>query len=191
MLTTLLLSFGVPMLLGGDEIGRTQRGNNNAYCQDNEITWFDWASADTELLAFTRRLIALRQAHPVFRRHRFLAGAEAADLRWYTPAGTPMDGGDWSDPNARGHRALPRRLGRSRPGRRRHAADRRRLPGPGQRLVGAAGLHPPRDQAAGAMAGGNRHLRPGPGRSAVTRRQAGDQVTVGSRSVVVLLSPRP
>ena len=78
MLATLLLSFGVPMLLGGDEMGRTQQGNNNAYCQDNEITWLDWADPDTGLLEFTRRLIALRKAHPVFRRNRFLAGAEAA-----------------------------------------------------------------------------------------------------------------
>ena len=100
MLTTLLLSFGVPMLLGGDEMGRTQNGNNNAYCQDNEITWFDWASADAELQDFTKRLIAFRRAHPVFRRRRFLAGAEAAELQWFTPAGTPMDDGDWADPNA-------------------------------------------------------------------------------------------
>ena len=74
MLTTLLLSFGVPMLLGGDEMGRTQQGNNNAYCQDNEITWFDWSQPDTALLDFTRRLVAFRKAHPVFRRRRFLAG---------------------------------------------------------------------------------------------------------------------
>jgi isoamylase len=100
MLTTLLLSFGIPMLLGGDEMGRTQQGNNNAYCQDNEITWFDWAQPDTGLLAFTRRLVALRRAHPVFRRNRFLAGAEASELRWFTPAGTEMTGADWSDPNA-------------------------------------------------------------------------------------------
>ena len=77
MLTTLMLSFGVPLLLGGDEIGRTQNGNNNAYCQDNEITWLDWANADEDLLDFTKRLIAFRRAHPVFRRRRFLAGAEA------------------------------------------------------------------------------------------------------------------
>src|SRR5262249_2241513 len=70
MLTTLLLSFGVPMLLGGDERGRTQQGNNNAYCQDNEITWFDWSTTDEELLDFTRRLVALRRTHPVFRRRR-------------------------------------------------------------------------------------------------------------------------
>ena len=85
MLTTLLLSFGVPMLLGGDEIGRTQRGNNNAYCQDNEITWFDWSAADRSCSTFTRRLIALRKAHPVFRRRRFLTGAEAAELRLVHP----------------------------------------------------------------------------------------------------------
>ena len=101
MLTTLMLSFGVPMLLGGDEMGRTQGGNNNAYCQDNEITWYDWASADTALQDFTKQLIALRKAHPVFRRRRFLAGAEASQLRWFTPAGTEMTGGDWADQNAR------------------------------------------------------------------------------------------
>jgi glycogen operon protein len=101
MLTTLLLSFGVPMLLGGDELGRTQRGNNNAYCQDNEISWFDWSAPDQQLTAFTRALIALRRAHPVFRRRRFLAGVEAGELRWYTPAGTEMTLDDWRDPGAR------------------------------------------------------------------------------------------
>jgi glycogen operon protein len=100
MLTTLMLSFGVPLLLGGDEMGNTQRGNNNAYCQDNEITWFDWANADTALRDFTRQLIALRTAHPVFRRRRFLSGAHASELRWFTPAGTEMTAADWSDNNA-------------------------------------------------------------------------------------------
>ena len=101
MLTSLLLSFGVPMLLGGDELGRTQRGNNNAYCQDNEISWFDWSTPDHRLTAFTRELIALRRAHPVFRRRRFLTGVEAAELRWYTPAGTEMTVDNWRDPGAR------------------------------------------------------------------------------------------
>ncbi|MGO9080534.1 MAG: glycogen debranching protein GlgX [Streptosporangiaceae bacterium] len=101
MLTTLMLSFGVPMLLGGDEMGRTQGGNNNAYCQDNEMTWLDWASADTTLLDYTKRLIAFRRAHPVFRRRRFLAGTEASELQWFSPAGTPMDNADWADSNAR------------------------------------------------------------------------------------------
>ena len=101
MLTTLMLSFGVPMLLGGDEMGRTQQGNNNAYCQDNQITWYDWSAADTGLLAFTKQLVALRKAHPVFRRRRFLAGvAAAAEIDWFTPAGTVMIGTDWSDPSA-------------------------------------------------------------------------------------------
>ncbi len=100
MLCTLLLSFGVPMLLGGDETGRTQDGNNNAYCQDNEISWVDWAALDDGLLSFTRRLVAFRQSHPVFRRHRYLAGVDAAELRWYTPAGTPMTEASWDDREA-------------------------------------------------------------------------------------------
>ena len=101
ILATLLLSAGVPLLLGGDEIGRTQQGNNNAYCQDNELTWFDWDNADCDLLAFTRTLIRLRRDHPVFRRRRYLTGAAASDLRWFTPAGTPMTDTDWGDPRAR------------------------------------------------------------------------------------------
>jgi len=101
LLSTLLLSFGVPLLLGGDELGRTQRGNNNAYCQDGPLTWFDWDAVDEDLLAFTRRLIAFRGAHPAFRRRRFLAGVDWRNLRWYTPAGTILTGEQWADPNAR------------------------------------------------------------------------------------------
>jgi isoamylase len=101
LLATLLLSFGVPMLAGGDELGRTQGGNNNAYCQDNQISWFDWARPDEDLLAFTRRLVAFRRAHPVFRRRRFLVGIEAAELAWFTPSATPMTMDNWADPNAR------------------------------------------------------------------------------------------
>jgi isoamylase len=81
-------------------MGRTQQGNNNAYCQDNELTWFDWDAADRDLLDFTRRLIAFRRDHPVFRRRRFLEGAEAADLRWFTPQGALMSDADWGDPGA-------------------------------------------------------------------------------------------
>src|SRR5262249_1555624 len=73
-LATLFLSQGGPMLVGGDETGRTQRGNNNAYCQDTELSWFDWEHADTELLAFTRRLAALRRRHPGFRRRGWFQG---------------------------------------------------------------------------------------------------------------------
>jgi glycogen operon protein len=100
MLTTLMLSFGVPLLLGGDEMGRTQQGNNNAYCQDNEMTWLDWDGADKDLLEFTRKVIKFRRAHPVFRRRRFLEGTEAAELQWFTPQGTTMTGDDWADPSA-------------------------------------------------------------------------------------------
>ena len=98
MLSTLLLSFGLPLLLGGDEIGRTQGGNNNAYCQDNEISWFDWEAADSELRDFVKRLLTVRREHPVFRRKRFLAGAEAAELAWFSVAGTPVTHDQWADP---------------------------------------------------------------------------------------------
>jgi isoamylase len=100
-LATLLLSAGVPMLLGGDEVGRTQRGNNNAYCQDNDITWFDWSTIDRDLLRFTTDLIELRRRHPVFRRRRFLTGPAAADLRWFTASGIEMTDQNWTDPVAR------------------------------------------------------------------------------------------
>ncbi|MGB9223031.1 glycogen debranching protein GlgX [Mycobacterium sp.] len=99
-LLTLLLSGGVPMLLGGDEMGRTQRGNNNAYCQDNDITWFDWSTLDDALLGFVKGLISLRRRHPVFRRDRFLTGSAAADLRWFTPSGAEMKPQEWTDPSA-------------------------------------------------------------------------------------------
>jgi len=106
-LTTLFLSQGVPMLLGGDEIGRTQLGNNNAWCQDNEISWFDWEHADHDLLTFARRLIALRRAHPVFRRQSFLEGREVVgsglpDAAWFRTDGRRMAQRDWQQ--ADGHR---------------------------------------------------------------------------------------
>jgi glycogen operon protein len=102
-LATLFLSQGVPMLLGGDELGRTQLGNNNAYCQDSEISWFDWAGADHELLAFTRRLAALRRRHPTFRRRgwfqgrpiRHGVGSALPDIAWLTPDGTEMTDEHW------------------------------------------------------------------------------------------------
>jgi isoamylase len=99
-LATLMLSQGVPMLLGGDEIGRTQRGNNNAYCQDNEVSWYDWANVDEKLLHFTRRLIRLRHRHPVLCRRRWFQGrdphgAGVGDIGWFTPAGAEMSDGDW------------------------------------------------------------------------------------------------
>jgi isoamylase len=99
-LATLFLSQGVPMLCGGDEIGRTQRGNNNAYCQDNEISWYDWAHTDEALLAFTRDLIRLRLKHPVFCRRRWFQGRRihgnsVSDIGWFTPGGTEMSEQDW------------------------------------------------------------------------------------------------
>jgi glycogen operon protein len=98
-LSTLLLSQGVPMLCGGDEIGRTQAGNNNAYCQDNELSWFDWDHIDAPLLTFTRELVRLHQAHPVFRRRRFLQGrpirGPLADIGWFRPDGIEMAEEDW------------------------------------------------------------------------------------------------
>lgn len=95
------------MLLGGDEIGRTQRGNNNAYCQDNEISWFDWSSADTTLLEFTRRLIQFRKQHPVFRRRgwfqgRPIHGAKVTDIGWFTPDGLEMAEEHWDKGFAKG-----------------------------------------------------------------------------------------
>ena len=101
MITSLMASFGAPLLLAGDEIGRTQQGNNNAYCQDNEIAWVDWSNVDDDLLDFTKRAVALRSRHPVLRRRRFMTGAAADEVRWFTPNGTAMTDRDWSDPNSR------------------------------------------------------------------------------------------
>ena len=104
-LTTLFLSQGIPMMLAGDEISRTQDGNNNAYCQDNEISWVDWsrAAGERDLLIFTQKLARLRRRHPVFRRRRFFKGAFSgsgagnlgADIAWLTPAGDEMTEEDW------------------------------------------------------------------------------------------------
>lgn len=126
---TLVLSQGTPMLSHGDEIGRTQQGNNNVYCQDSALSWMDWelATANADLLQFARSVIALRKQHPVFRRRRFFAGRpiregeEVRDIAWLTPAGEEMTTADWDsgfgkslavflngdaipEPNARGER---------------------------------------------------------------------------------------
>jgi glycogen operon protein len=108
-LTTLLLSQGTPMLLGGDEMGRTQGGNNNAWCQDTEISWFDWdlSPAQEELREFTKRVIALRREHPVFRRRQFLQGVEEnieglPDVWWFRTDGHRMTQEDWEQ--ADGHK---------------------------------------------------------------------------------------
>jgi glycogen operon protein len=101
---TLFLSQGVPMICHGDELGRTQNGNNNGYCQDNELTWIDWSKVDVDLLAFTRRIATLRREHPVFRRRRFFdgrpvrrrgGGGGMPDIAWFTPDGDEMTEEDW------------------------------------------------------------------------------------------------
>jgi glycogen operon protein len=107
LLATLFCSQGVPMLLAGDELGRTQGGNNNAYCQDNEVSWVDWSLADShaDLLEFARELAVFRREHPVFRRRRFFRGGDSgdglADIAWLTPSGREMADQDWKTPYAR------------------------------------------------------------------------------------------
>jgi glycogen operon protein len=109
-LTTLLLSQGVPMLLHGDELGRTQLGNNNGYCQDSDLTWVDWDLDEEQhdLVRFTRRVVQLRREHPVFRRRRFFDGtadhggeSDLGDIAWFMPNGKHMDEAAWSDGMAR------------------------------------------------------------------------------------------
>ena len=109
-LTTLLLSQGVPMILHGDEMGRTQQGNNNVYCQDDELSWQNWDldEHDTELLEYARKVVHLRKDHPVFRRRRFFAGAperggesDLRDIAWLSPAGTHMSDAQWQEEFAR------------------------------------------------------------------------------------------
>jgi isoamylase len=103
LLGALLLSAGVPMLLGGDEIGRTQGGNNNAYCQDNEISWYDWEHQDENLLAFTRTALALRREHPALRPREYLRGpgGTPAQMILYRADGKQMTPSDWEDPSAK------------------------------------------------------------------------------------------
>jgi glycogen debranching enzyme GlgX len=99
LLATLLIAQGVPMLQGGDELGRTQAGNNNAYCQDNALTWIDWRAADGELIGFVAGLLALRRRFPQLRRRHWLSGQTTADgqpdVLWWHPAGRPMRVSDW------------------------------------------------------------------------------------------------
>lgn len=108
LLATLMLSQGVPMLLAGDELSNTQYGNNNAYCQDNQIGWISWTDVtfDPELVEFVRELIALRKRHPVFRRPHYFAGAATGpshlkDITWIDPSGREMTGDDWHDSSRR------------------------------------------------------------------------------------------
>src|SRR5829696_510810 len=103
LLATLFLSQGVPMMLSGDEVGRSQGGNNNVYCQDNEISWFDWVDVDEELFEYTKALIALRTEHPVFRRRRWFQGRPlrgSPDIAWLKSDGTEMSEDDWQSGKA-------------------------------------------------------------------------------------------
>jgi isoamylase len=101
IMVTLLLSQGVPMIAHGDEIGRTQKGNNNTYCQDNELSWMDWDAVDQDMLTFTQFVIGLRRRHPIFRRRRFFEGKRIAqwdkvpDISWLRPNAEPMTARDW------------------------------------------------------------------------------------------------
>ncbi|MGA7133334.1 MAG: glycogen debranching protein GlgX [Mycobacterium sp.] len=131
IMATLMLSQGTPMIAHGDEIGRTQHGNNNVYCQDSELSWMEWSLVDknSDLLSFTRKATALRKNHPVFRRRRFFDGRpirsadQVRDIAWLTPAGEVMTSEDWDsqfgksitvflngealpEPNARGERVV-------------------------------------------------------------------------------------
>jgi glycogen operon protein len=106
LLVTLFLSQGIPMLLAGDELGRTQRGNNNGFCQDNEITWIDWDQVDEELVDFTQRLIHFQHKHPAFRRRRWfegrsIRGSKLTDIGWFRPDGEEMTDADWAASFAR------------------------------------------------------------------------------------------
>ena len=108
-LATLLFSQGVPMLVAGDELGRSQRGNNNAYCHDSELSWLDWERADQKLLEFVRALIAMRARHPAFRRRTY---PKPEDVTWLTPRAAPMTAAEWQNGATRalGMLLLGRRL---------------------------------------------------------------------------------
>ena len=159
-LATLLLSEGAPLLLGGDEFARTQRGNNNAYCHDDELSWFDWSAvaANADLVEFTARLCRLREQHRVFRRRQFFTGtpahdSERDDLDWYRPDGLADD---------RAGLGCGVRSGRDRGverGYRRRHSPRRPVPDPAQRVVGAARFRDPRVAAGAGVAGRGRHER--------------------------------
>ncbi|HJY96006.1 MAG TPA: hypothetical protein VJ371_13700, partial [Streptosporangiaceae bacterium] len=181
-------------------------GNNNAYCQDNEISWVDWSAVDADLLSFVRGLVALRRSHPVFRRRRYLTGVQASELGWFTPAGTPMTQADWDDGNAL---ALGVYLdGSDAPD---TGPDGQPLLDddflvmvnawwepleftigdcrPGQEWVTEIDTY---DPAAAAVAGTAAVAGAGAvaGAAGAPQRRTGDRVTVGPRSVLVLRGPR-
>ena len=192
-LATLFLSQGVPMICHGDEIGRTQQGNNNGYCQDNELTWIDWGNVDVDLLAFTATVAELRAQHPVFRRRRFFDGRPIGrrgdglpDIEWLRPDGSEMTEENWS---ADFGRAIAVFLnGDAHPRRRRAAAN-------GSATTRSCCASTPitrRSRSPCRRPGSDAEwqscstpLPPGPGRRR-GRRQAGDSLQVAARSLVVL-----
>ena len=193
-LTTLLLSQGVPMIAHGDELGRTQQGNNNVYCQDNELSWIDWAQADTELIEFTRAVSALRAAHPVFRRRRFFSGRPVRqrggdglpDIAWFAPDGSEMTDEDWESGFAKSVGGVPQRPGHPRSRRARSAGHRRLVRAVLQRPLRADRVHAAakgvrRRVGTGDLHGGYRHRR-----GSQAGDDAGATVTVDARSVMVL-----
>jgi isoamylase len=213
-LVTLFCSQGVPMLLAGDEVGRTQLGNNNAYCQDNEISWVDWDAAALQpgLAEFTAALTALRRDHPVFRRRRFFSGSQRGpdgtaqrDIIWLTPAGTEMTIDDWRSGFARSLGVFLNGHAITEPGPRGEAitdcdflllfnahseAVTFTLPGPElapgwQVVIDTAGQEP---AAAEAQAGGLAYVtaRNGAALPAEPRRVPGSTVAVRDRALVVL-----
>ena len=156
------------MVLAGDELGRTQQGNNNAYCQDNEISWVDWELDDDReaLIEFTRAVIALRRDHPVFRRRKFfqgqaIHGSGVKDIGWFNPDGAEMDETHWRAPDVstRGvflnGEELPDRGPRGQ-----RADGRRQLPAAAQRRHRAGPVHPARRPLGQGVRAGRRH-RPG------------------------------
>ena len=181
LLATLLLSQGVPMILHGDEVGRTQEGDNNTYAQDSEISWMHWDQVDTPLLEFTATVAKLRADHPTFRRkqllhrHRSTVGDEQRlnDIVWLHPDGHNMDDGDWTAHDARVIGHVPQRPGHRRQGRHRQpdrrparAALLQRRPRPGRDHPAAGGV-------LRAVGGGHRHRRGGGGAEPAARQVPG------------------
>ena len=171
MLTTLLLSFGVPLLLGGDELGRTQQGNNNAYCQDNALTWFDWSGVDADLLTFTSQAGGAAPSPPGLPPASVPGRCRGDPTRLVHPRGHGHDDGRLGRPQRPGRRPVSGRRRRSGPGGRRQRSGRRRLPRARQRLVGAARLHHPAHPSGPDVARRDRHLRSEPAFTAATLRR--------------------
>ena len=182
-MATLMLAQGTPMILAGDELGNSQGGNNNAYCQDNPVGWVDWDGADADFLAFCREIVAFRRRHPILRQKRFLHSRSRAidgqvDLFWRRADGDAMTEADWTNRDQR-HIAVEMRMASGTPAYARRGAralrrlQRRRQPG----------RHPAR-AAAGPGLGPPRRHRP-PGRR-TRRRPAACSASVAPNSVVVL-----